>query len=131
VAKAGDVISKDLANILRKLKIQPVRVGLKIVAVYDDGTIYMNDTLSLAGQGYIDALAACHQKALNLSVSSGYPTKQNIGLLLAKAYRESQAVGSLVKLDAAPAWTGAVPTQAEPAPEKVAEQAQTETPKSE
>lgn len=100
VAKKGDAISKDLANILRKLKIQPVKVGLKIVAVYDDGSIYMDDVLSLAGQGYVDQVVACHQKAMNLSVASGYPTKSTIGLLLAKAYRESQALGSLVKTDA-------------------------------
>lgn len=107
VAKAGDAISKDLANILRKLKIQPVKVGLKIVAVYDGGLIYMNDVLSLAGQGYVDQVAACHQKAINLSVEAGYPTKSNIALLIAKAYRESQAIGSLVKTDAAPAQADA------------------------
>jgi large subunit ribosomal protein L10 len=129
VAKAGDVISKDLANILRKLKIQPVRVGLKIVAVYDDGTIYMDDVLSLAGQGYIDALVACHQKALNLSVSCGYPTKQNIGLLLAKAYRESQAIGSLIRLDANLSQEVAQPDSK--VTEKSSDQVQTEIPKNE
>ncbi len=114
VAKRGDVISKDLANILRKLKIQPVRVGLNIVAVYDNGTIYLKDVLSLAGQGYIDQTLLAHQRAMNLSVAAGYPTKENIRLLLAKAYRESQAIGSKMKMP-------------EPAPA----QAQTETGKSE
>ncbi|MBI4894847.1 MAG: 50S ribosomal protein L10 [Candidatus Aenigmarchaeota archaeon] len=123
VAKKGDAISKDLANILRKLKIQPVKVGLKIVAVYDDGSIYMDDVLSLAGQGYVDQMAACHQKAMNLSVASGYPTKSNIGLLLAKAYRESQALGSLVKTD--------VPAEAAAQAEAPAAETPTETGKSE
>lgn len=116
VAKGGDVISKDLANILRKLKIQPVKVGLNIVAVYDDGTIYLKDVLSLAGQSYVDLAAKAHNHALNLSVAAGYPTKENIKLLLAKAYRESQAVGSKMK----------VPEATAPA-----ETAQTETEKSE
>jgi len=123
VAKKGDAISKDLANILRKLKIQPVKVGLKIVAVYDDGSIYMNDVLSLAGQGYVDQMVACHQKAMNLSVASGYPTKSNISLLLAKAYRESQALGSLVKTD--------VPKEAPAQAEAPAAETPTETGKSE
>ncbi len=103
VAKAGDTISKDLANILRKLKIQPVKVGLKIVAVYDGGLIYMDDVLALAGPGYVNQVLLGHQRAINLSVASGYPTKANIALLIAKAYRESQAIGALVKTDAAPA----------------------------
>lgn len=115
VARAGDKISKDLANILRKLKIQPVKVGLNIVAVYDDGIIYLKDVLSLAGQGYINQLLQAHRFAMNLSVSAGYPTKENIKLLIAKAHRQSQAISSMVK---------------EPAPAQT-EQAQTETPKSE
>jgi len=121
VARKGDVISKDLANILRKLKIQPVRVGLNIVAVYDGGTIYLRDVLSMAGQGYIDMTLLAHQRAMNLSVSAGYPTKENIKLLLAKAYRESQAIGTKIKIPE------------EPAPEPAAqpEKAQTETEKSE
>ena len=123
VAKAGDSISKDLANILRKLKIQPVKVGLKIVAVYEDGMIYLDEVLALAGKGYVDQVLAAHQRAINLSVAAGYPTKANIALLIAKAYRISQAVGALVKTDAAPASAEA--------PAQAAEGAQTETPKSE
>jgi large subunit ribosomal protein L10 len=115
VAKAGDKISKDLANILRKLKIQPVKIGLNIVAVYDNGTIYLKDVLSLAGQGYINQILQAHQNAINLSVSAGYPTKENIKLLIAKAHRQSQAISSMMK---------------EPVPAQT-EQAQTETPKSE
>lgn len=118
VAKAGDKISKDVANILRKLKIQPIKLSLNIVAVYDNGMIYLRDVLSLAGQGYINQLLQAHQHAMNLSVSAGYPTKDNIKLLIAKAHRESQAIASKVKEPA-------------PAQQAPAEQAPTETPKSE
>lgn len=106
VAKKGDIISKDLANVLRKLKIQPVKVGLNIVAVYDNGTIYLKDVLSLAGQGYIDRALQAHRHAINLSVAIGYPTKENIRLLLAKAYRESQAISSKIKMPEAQTETG-------------------------
>lgn len=119
VARSGDLISKDLANILRKLKIQPIRVGLNIAAVYDNGTIYMKDVLSLAGQGYVDRTLLAHQQAINLSIAAGYPTKENIKLLLAKAYRQSQVIGSKVKLPEVAAKETQPP------------QAQTETPKSE
>lgn len=115
VAKKGDSISKDLANILRKLKIQPVRVGLNVVAVYDNGTIYLKEVLSLAGQGYMDQTLLAHQRAINLSVAAGYPTKENIKLLIAKAHRQSQAIGSKVS----------APAETKP------DEAQTETPKSE
>jgi large subunit ribosomal protein L10 len=124
VARKGDAISKDLANILRKLRIQPIKVGLNIAAVYDHGTIYLKDVLSLAGQGYIDSLAAAHQKAMNLSVAAGYPTSQNVKLLLAKAYRESQALGSRVKAEA-PSQAAEQPKQ-EPTETQKSEQVQTQ-----
>lgn len=102
VAKKGDVISKDLASVLRKLKIQPVSVGLNVVAVYDGGTIYLKDVLSLAGQVYIDQTLLAHQHAINLSVGIGYPTKENIGMILAKAQRQAQALESKAKVPEAP-----------------------------
>ena len=125
VAKAGDEISEDLANILRKLKIQPMKVGLNIVSVYDKGTIYMKDVLSMAGQGYIDQTLLAHQQAVNLTVSIGYPNKDNIGMLLAKAEREAQALQS--KVPEAKAETPAEETK----PEEKAEAAETSEEKTE
>lgn len=133
VAKAGDIISNDLAGILRKLKIQPIKVGLNIVSVYDDGTIYTQDVLSLAGQGYIDRALLAHQHAVNLSVNVGYPTRENIGMLLARAQRESQALESKVKVPEA-AQEKTVEKPEEKKEEKQGEQKlgeKTETPKSE
>lgn len=92
VAKPGDTISKDLANILRKLKLETAKVGLKIVALYENGMIYDKDVLSLVGKAYVDKLVSSHQAAMNLSVAVGYPTKENIKLLLAKAYRAEKAI---------------------------------------
>lgn len=92
VAKAGEKISKELANALRKLKIEPIKVGLKIVAIYEKEMIYKKDVLSLVGEAYVKQIIAANQSALNLSVSIGYPTKENIKLLLAKAYRATKAI---------------------------------------
>ena len=116
VAKAGDEISTDLANILRKLKIQPMNVGLNIVSVYDKGTIYNNDVLSMAGQGYINQTISAHQHAINLTVFVSYPTKDNIGMLLAKAEREAQALQSKLpeEKSEAPAESEAPKEEAKP-----------------
>jgi large subunit ribosomal protein L10 len=99
-AKKGDVISKDLSSILRKLKIQPVKIGINVTAVYDKGTIYLKEVLSLAGEGYVKMLQQAHQFAVNLSVASGYPTTESIKYLLAKAHLHAQALQSKVKTEA-------------------------------
>jgi large subunit ribosomal protein L10 len=92
VAKKGATISKELAGVLRKLNIQPILVGLNIVAIYENGMIYKKDSLSLVGEGYLNKLKEAFNQALNLSVSICYPTKENIGRLLAKAYRQAKSI---------------------------------------
>jgi large subunit ribosomal protein L10 len=93
VAKKGDVVSKNLANALKKLGIEPILIGLNIVAIYQDGTIYKKDALSLVSI-YPDMLKDAFNKALNLSVSICYPTKENVKYLLAKAVNTAKALES-------------------------------------
>lgn len=95
VARAGDKISKDLAGILRKLKIEPIEISLNIAALYEDGKIYMKDILSLVGK-YPDMIKDAFNKALSLSVGIAYPTKENIKYLFAKAYQQSKALESKI-----------------------------------
>jgi large subunit ribosomal protein L10 len=92
VAKKGDKISKDLAAILRKLKIKPISASLNIVAIFDRGKVYSSDVLSLVGERYLDLIKECFSKALNFSIAIEYPTKENIGYLLSKAYQEAKAL---------------------------------------
>jgi large subunit ribosomal protein L10 len=92
VAKKGDKISKDLAAVLHKLKIRPVSVSLKIAAIFDRGKIYGGDVLSLVGEGYLNLIKECFSKALNFSITIEYPTKENIGYLLSKAYQKAKVL---------------------------------------
>jgi len=96
VAKKGDNVSKELASILRKLKIQTIKVGLNVVAMYDDGFIYKKDVLSLVGDNYINKVKGAFQQALNLSVNIIYPTKESIGYILAKAYQQAKVIQSKI-----------------------------------
>jgi large subunit ribosomal protein L10 len=95
VAKKGDVASKELSSVLRKLKIEPIEVKLNIVALYRDGDIYSKDILDLV-EIYPNQLKEAFNQALNLSVNIGYPTKENIKYLLAKAYQQAKFVESKI-----------------------------------
>ncbi len=89
VAKKGDAISKDLSSILRKLGIRPIKVGLNVVCLFD-GNLYLKDSLGLVGEGYLNKIREAFSQALNLSVAINYPTKENIGYLLSKAYNQAK-----------------------------------------
>ncbi|HKZ45400.1 MAG TPA: 50S ribosomal protein L10 [archaeon] len=95
VAKKGDIVSKPLAAALRKLGIETMEVGLKIVAIYDNGTLYKMDVLSLVNV-YPEKLKEAYNSAMNLSVSISYPTKENIKFLLAKAFNSANGLKSKV-----------------------------------
>lgn len=89
VAKKGEKISKALADILKKLKIQPIKIGLNIVAIYENGKIYLKEVLDLV-KIYPEKLKEAFNQALNLSINISYPTKENIKFLLAKGFNTAK-----------------------------------------
>lgn len=96
VAKKGQQISAPLASALRKLNVEPILVGMNIVAIYQDGMIYKKDILSLVGDTFVNKLKQAFSEALNLSVAIAYPTKENIGYLLAKASMQAEALNKKI-----------------------------------
>jgi len=91
VAKTGDIISGRLASALKKLGIEPMLAGLNVVAVYDNGMIYKKDALELVDT-FPKMLVAAYQDAFNLSIFIEYPTKENINLMLAKAFNVAKSL---------------------------------------
>lgn len=93
VARKGEVIKDKVASILTRLGIHPMEVGLDLIAVYEGGTIFTKDVLSIDESKYLVDLKMAHSWAVNLSVFSGYITKDTIKIMIAKAYRDSKAIG--------------------------------------
>ncbi|MBI1936018.1 50S ribosomal protein L10 [Candidatus Woesearchaeota archaeon] len=93
VVKAGEKIKPKVAEILTRLGIQPMEVGLDLVAVYENGVIYGRDTLSVDEKEYLSRLSNAARWAFNLAFNAAYPTKGNINLLIGKAYNDAKALG--------------------------------------
>ena len=86
VLKAGEVITEQLARILNALGIEPLEVGLNLLAAYEDGIIYTPDVLAIDEEEYINMLQKAYMHAFNLSVNIAYPTKQTIEAIIKKAF---------------------------------------------
>ena len=93
VAKAGEKISPKVAEILTRLGVQPMEVGLDLVAVYENGLIYGRDVLSVDEKEYLSRLSNAARWAFNLAVEAAYPTKQTIPVLLGKAHNDAKGLG--------------------------------------
>ena len=92
VAKEGDKISFKLAETLKRLDIKPMEIGLDLIAVWENGTIFLSKQLDVNEEKYLQDFVQAVQWAFNLSVYSAYPTSDTIGLLLGKAFREAKSL---------------------------------------
>jgi large subunit ribosomal protein L10 len=89
IVKNGEVIQKPVAEVLAKLGIEPMEIGLNLLAVWENGIIYPKDILSIPPSKYLEDLKLAHSRAFNLAFSINYYTSQNIPLFLSKAHREA------------------------------------------
>ena len=92
VAKEGDVISPKLAETLKRLDIKPMEIGLNLVAVWENGTVFSAKQLHVDEVEYADNFTQAARWALNLAMEAGYLTVETTELLLQKAFREAKAV---------------------------------------
>ena len=93
IVKAGEKIKPKVAEILTRLGIQPMEVGLDLVAVYENGLIYGRDVLSINENDYKNRLMNASRWAFNLASYASYPTKETIKLLIGNAYNDAKALG--------------------------------------
>lgn len=89
IAKQGEEITEEVASVLAKLGIEPMEIGLNMVCAWENGTIYGKDILFVPLEQYEEDIKTAVSNALNLTININYPTKDNISILLSKAYVES------------------------------------------
>ena len=118
LVKAGERIPRDAAQVLTRLEILPLIVGLDLKGAYEDGMVFRRDALAVdevvvrsqlaeAGAGafnlamfvgyptkatIVPLLTVAHAKALSLAVESGFPTPESVKVLLAKARAQALAL---------------------------------------
>jgi len=120
LVKAGDRIPRDVAQVLARLDIRPLIVGLDTRGAFEGGTVFRRDVLAIddaAVRGDVaragvhafalamaaafptrltvrPMLARAHLRALNLAVGAAIPTSESIRLLLAQAYAQMLALAA-------------------------------------
>lgn len=99
VAKEGAVITDKISSILAKLGIQPMKIGVNLLATYDKGMIFEKKVLDIDEEQYINNIKLAAIQAFNLAFKIGFPTKENIKLLIKKAELESLALESKVDIE--------------------------------
>lgn len=123
IVKKGEVIPRDVAQMLSRLEIFPLDIGISLQGVYEDGLIFRPDVLDIdldvyrtqfiqaVGNAFslavettwiskdtiIPLIAKAHCDARSLAIEQGILTKDTASYVLAKAHRSMIAIASKIK----------------------------------
>ena len=89
VVKEGEPVPKQVADILTKLEIYPMEVGMNLLAVCEGDTIYTADVLKIDEEETLQTIATAYQNAINLSVNAGIVNSESAPILIQKAATEA------------------------------------------
>ncbi|OED30669.1 50S ribosomal protein L10 [Methanosphaera sp. WGK6] len=89
VVEEGNEIPKNVADILTKLEIHPMEVGIDLLAVCEGDTIYTADVLAIDEEETIQIIATAYQSALNLSVYAGIYNSESTPVIIQNAARDA------------------------------------------
>ncbi|HLC62724.1 MAG TPA: 50S ribosomal protein L10 [Candidatus Nanoarchaeia archaeon] len=89
IAKKGDIITQKKADVLSKLGIQPMEIGMSVIAAFEQGIIYAQEILDVDEQLYLDNLRAAIHQSYNFTLSIGYVTRENAAMLIKKAFNQA------------------------------------------
>ncbi len=97
IVKTGEVIKPNVAAVLQKLNIQPFRIGLEPVTVYDVQTEKIYRDIKIDSEGVAIELKTAASKSLGFAQKIGYYCKDTIGYFLAKANMQGEHLAQLNK----------------------------------
>jgi large subunit ribosomal protein L10 len=86
LVSAGQVVDKELSDLLVKLDILPVEQSLKLLVAWEGGLVYTPDILRVDEKEIYRNLQEAHTKALNISFNISYPTVYTLPFLIGKAH---------------------------------------------
>ena len=93
VVKAGEPVPPKVAEVLARLDIKPIELGLTLWAVYEDGIIYERSLLEVDEQAYRDQLMHAAREAFLVALGSGMMLPETASLILTRAARDAFLLG--------------------------------------
>ncbi|HLD19258.1 MAG TPA: 50S ribosomal protein L10 [Candidatus Nanoarchaeia archaeon] len=92
IVEAGSVVTQKQSEILAKFGIEPMEIGIQLVAVYDEGLIYDSRVLEISPESYLQMISQASRDSLALALELKYMTKDTAEVLVAKAFKEAKAL---------------------------------------
>lgn len=89
IVKKGEEIPREVAQMLTRLEIHPLEIGISLQGAFEDGFVFKPDVLDIDLDSYHTQFMQAAGRAFNLAVETGWVTKQTITPLVSKAHRDA------------------------------------------
>jgi len=89
IVRAGEKIPADVALMLTRLEIFPIKIRMTLQGVFEDGNIYQSDVLDIDIDEFLGKIKQASNNSLNLAIETGWANKTTIKPLIMKAYLNS------------------------------------------
>lgn len=90
--KKGEVIRPDVAQMLSRLEIYPLQIGLNVRALFEKEFIFTPDVLSINTEKVLSDFYSASYHAFLFALEIDYPTKETTEYNIQQAYRNSIAI---------------------------------------
>ena len=88
----GEKIPKDVAQMLTRLEIFPIEIGMTIQGIFENGNIYKPDILDINLDEFQLNMQKASLNAFNLAIQTSWVNKHTITHLLNKAYIDAYSL---------------------------------------
>ena len=92
VVIAGEKIPRDVAQMLTRLEIYPVEIGMALQGVFEDGNIFKADVLDIDVDEFITKMKQASGNAFNLAIETAWVSKNTVKPLITKAYNNALTI---------------------------------------
>jgi large subunit ribosomal protein L10 len=89
VVPQGERIPAEVAQMLTRLEIFPIEIGMTLNGVFEDGSIFSPDVLDINIDEFLGQMRQASNDAFNLAITAGWVTKETIQPLLMKAHHNA------------------------------------------
>ena len=85
----GEKIPKDVAQMLTRLEIFPIEIGMTINGIFEEGNILKADILDIDLDQFLINIQKASSNAFNLAIETSWVNKLTVKTLLNKAYQNA------------------------------------------
>ena len=92
IVPAGEKIPADVAQMLTRLEIYPLEIGITLHGAFEDGNVFSPDVLDINIDEFVTQVSQASSGAFNLAIKLGWTTTVTIEPLVMKAHRDAYSL---------------------------------------